>query len=85
MRQAAVDYPRLDYYRRRHRERFAALVEKEGLLCQECGGAGEYHEIISSELGGPWYDCGWCEGTGKVTRWLRGQWLRWKRQSNWKK
>lgn len=78
-RSVAPDYARLDYQQRQHHARFAARVANDGLLCQECRGSGEYHEIISMELGGPWFPCGWCEGTGKVTRWLRGRWLQWQR------
>ena len=71
-----VDYPRLDQYRRQHHARYVRYVDQHGLMCQDCGGAGGEIEIISLELGGPWFDCGWCEGTGLVTRWIRGLWLR---------
>ena len=69
------DYPRNSHYLHRHHERYKRYVEAHGLMCQECGGAGEYaddwidgHPLMN--------DCGWCEGTGKVTRWVRGFWLR---------
>jgi hypothetical protein len=72
------DYARLSCQRRQHHRRYVAYVERCGLPCQECGGMGGYTEVIDRELGGPWYDCGFCEGTGRTTRHLRGLWLRWK-------
>ena len=76
-----INYPKLDYYNLRHIQRYRqrVLAMPRKLVCQECGGSGGYRELISYEMGGPWYDCGWCEGTGYLTPWLRGQWLRWKR------
>ena len=71
-----TDYARLDYRNRQHRARFKRRVEADGLPCQDCGGAGGYTETIDPWLGGPWVPCGWCEGTGLVTRWLRGLYLR---------
>ena len=73
-------YVRMDEYQRRHHVRYAARVAREGLTCQDCGGDGGHVEVIDYYIGGPWEQCDWCEGTGKVTRWLRGQWLRCKRQ-----
>lgn len=72
----AIDYARLDYKRRAHHVRFVARVEREGLPCQECRGRGGWWEPVLDDGTGPWCDCGWCQGTGKVTRWLRGVWLR---------
>jgi len=83
-----VDYPRLTHEWRRHHERYARFVAQHGLTCQECGGSGQYVEDII-DFGGPecgsipfelFCDCGWCEGTGKVTRHTRGLWLRCKRE-----
>jgi hypothetical protein len=83
-----VNYPRLYYYAARHHERYARFVKQHGLTCQECGGSGQYVEDII-DFGGPecgsipfemFCDCGWCEGTGKVTRHTRGLWLRCKRE-----
>jgi len=74
-----IDYARLSYERRQHVARFRRYVEAYGVPCQDCGGSGGYEETIDPWLGGPWYDCGFCEGTGKTTRWLKGLWLRWKR------
>lgn len=75
---AAWSHARYAYYREQHHERYEKYVKEHGLLCQECGGAGEYAD--------DWIDhcpimlfCGWCEGTGLVTRWLRGEWLKYKR------
>ena len=73
-----IDYPRLYRMWAEHRRRFAQYVEAHGLLCQECGGAGGETDVILDDGTGPWDECGWCLGTGKTTRWLRGQWLRWK-------
>lgn len=75
-----IDYARMDVERRRHHARFVARVKREGLVCQDCGGMGGCVEPIDRWLGGPWAPCGWCEGTGRVTRWLRGRWLRCRRQ-----
>lgn len=36
--------------------------------CPMCNGAGEYTEIIDPEIGGPSYQCGFCGGTGRMTR-----------------
>ncbi len=65
-------------YHRRHLVRYRAYIKEHGLICQECGGSGGYKEVVCDDGTGPWYDCGFCEGTGYVTRWMRGQWLRWK-------
>lgn len=73
------DYRRWDYVRREHHRRYAAYVEVHGFTCQDCGGAGGDIDVVIPETGqGPWEPCGWCEGTGYVTRWIRGYWLRWK-------
>jgi hypothetical protein len=72
------NYPRMHYAWREHHARFVAHVEAHGLPCQDCGTRGGYVEVVC-EGQGPWYDCDWCEGTGLMTRWLRGLWLRFKR------
>ncbi len=64
----------------RHHDRYRRFVEHNGLPCQECGGEGGYVEAVIDYGRGPWQDCGWCEGTGKVTRWVRGLWLQMKRE-----
>ena len=73
-----TDYARLDYYRGEHHRRYARRVGSQIpiLTCQDCGGAGGEVEPVLDDGSGPWYDCGWCEGTGRLTPWLRGQWLR---------
>lgn len=76
-----TDYARLDWQWLRHARRFARYVAAHGLPCQECGGMGGEREAILDDGSGPWHDCGWCEGTGKTTRWLRGLWLRDKRRA----
>jgi hypothetical protein len=76
MKTADVDYARLDYEMGEHRRRWAARVEAEGLTCQECGGYGGEVDPVLDYGQGPWIECGWCEGTGKVTRHRRGMWLR---------
>lgn len=72
------DYARWSYEYQQHHRRYEAYVEAHGLWCQECGGSGgdpPYTSIYALEPPEP---CGYCESTGKVTRWMRGQWLRWK-------
>jgi hypothetical protein len=74
------EYFRRGEYHRRHHVRYKAYVaiKGNGFTCQECGGAGGETEPVLDDGSGPWYGCGFCEGTGLVTRWMRGQWLRWK-------
>lgn len=50
------------------------------LVCQECHGAGSYIEPCLDYGEGPSFNCGWCNGTGFVTPYLRGLWLRYKRK-----
>ncbi len=64
----------------RHHQRFKLRVQKTKLTCQECGGAGGEIEPVTDYGQGPFIDCGWCEGTGLMTPWLRGQWLKCKRE-----
>lgn len=73
-----IDYSRMDYQDQAHHARYKKYVEQNGLVCQECGGAGDY---VADNFGGySLYEvCGWCEGTGKVTRWMRGLWLRFRK------
>ena len=72
---AGVDYTKLGWYQRQHHARYKHYVEANGFPCQECRGAGGYVEPVLDYGEGPWFDCGWCEGTGLVTRWDRGRWL----------
>jgi hypothetical protein len=73
------DYKKLREYEYRHHKRYEKYVEAEGLFCQDCGGSGGETEAILDDGTGPWFECGWCEGTGKVTKWLRGQWLKYRK------
>ncbi len=74
-----MNYVKYDFYRFRHHIRYKKHVETNGLTCQECGGHGGYTESVLDYGEGPFFECCFCEGTGLVTRWMRGQWLRWKR------
>jgi hypothetical protein len=67
-----------EYY---HHERFKKRVATSKLICQEGGGIGGWNEYPAGPfMGALWMECGWCEGTGRVTPLLRGQWLKYKRQ-----
>lgn len=74
-------YAQLSWKYRQHHERFKRFVDTccQHLICMECGGEGGEIERIC-EQGGPWIDCGFCEGTGLMTPHMRGQWLRWKKE-----
>lgn len=67
------NYARIHYVYRQHHARYRRYIEAHGLPCQACGGRG--CDGYDSDYG-PAEPCGWCETTGKVTRWIRGQWLR---------
>lgn len=69
------DYARYYYEQRAHHRRYVAYVKEHGLFCQACEGRGQYGciSIMATEPPDP---CGWCEMTGKITRWNRGRWLR---------
>ena len=73
-----VNYAKMDSDRIRHHERYkryvAAMPRK--LVCQDCRGYGGHVEPILDDGTGPYYECGWCEGTGYVTPHRRGLWLR---------
>jgi len=74
----SVDYVKMDWKAHQHYLRFKRKVESQvpRLLCQECGGAGGHVEPVLDYGQGPFEQCGWCEGTGYLTPWLRGQWLK---------
>ena len=82
-----VDYKKLHWRWKQHHERYERYVELKhsNLWCMECKGAGGGTEFISLELGGPWNQCGWCEGTGLMTSYLRGAWLRMMKQEKAKR
>lgn len=44
--------------------------------CPHCDGDGGWTEVVSYELGGPHYDCEYCDATGRVywQRWLSYRW-----------
>jgi len=77
-------YAHLDYKINKHHERYKAFIHRMGkkLLCQECGGSGGWVEPVLDFGQGPTYPCGWCEGTGFVTPWMRGQWLKYKKNED---
>jgi hypothetical protein len=64
-----------------HHFRYIRYVEAHGLPCQECHGMGGETVPILDYGVGPWESCGWCEGTGLVTKHIRGQWLKYKREA----
>lgn len=72
-----VNYVKFDHDYHRHHQRFKRRVEsqKHKLPCQECRGRGGYIEPVLDYGEGPFFICGWCEGTGLLTPWLRGRWL----------
>ena len=79
-RNPSIDYKRMDYYWAKHHERYKNRVSNGNLTCQECRGDGGWKETILDDGSGPWFGCGYCEGTGRITPWLRGMWLKFKRQ-----
>jgi hypothetical protein len=67
-----------NHHRERYRCHLASIPRK--YVCQDCRGRGGEIDVVLPETGqGPWEECGWCEGTGYVTPWMRGHWLHWKR------
>lgn len=71
-----VDYARQDYYRRQHRARYVWRVvhTDDSVRCEVCGGEGGEVEQYTRHTG-LWIKCGWCEGTGRMTRRVRWRWL----------
>lgn len=82
-------YAMLHYKSNQSWERYRRYVHSmpKPLICQDCGGAGGEKEVILDDGTGPWYECGWCRGTGYVTPWDRGMWLTYKKMEKreWKK
>ena len=74
----SYDYAKLYYYSMQHRKRYISRVECtiDSMSCQDCHGLGGYTEPVLDDGSGPFYECGWCYGTTKVTKWVRGAWLR---------
>lgn len=77
-----ANWVKWSYVIRAHHDRFVRYIKSQErkLVCQECGGGGGWAEPILDDGTGPWEQCGWCEGTGYMTRWSRGLWLRYKRE-----
>ena len=77
-----IDYSKENFYRHLSYLRFKRRVEaqKPQLVCQECRGAGGWTEPILDDGTGPFEQCGWCHGTGLLTPYLRGQWLKCRRE-----
>ena len=61
-----IDYAKIAYQHCQHHARFKRFVESlpRRYVCPFCSGAGGHREIIDLEIGGPWFDCGLCEGLG---------------------
>lgn len=74
----SIDYTKLAYRDWRHHARYRNFVSamKHKLPCQACGGAGGEVEPVLDFGEGPFFPCGWCEGTGLMTPHNRGYWLR---------
>jgi hypothetical protein len=76
-------YAMHDWKRRAHHARLRRFIDAMAhkLVCQDCGGSGEFL-IEAIEYGrGPMAQCSWCEGLGYVTPHVRGRWLRYNRRS----
>lgn len=82
-----INFYKSDWKYLNHLKRYKEYVEKNGLPCQECGSTGEYiNDTIDfgDDSSGPicfniYGTCGWCEGTGKITRRNRGIWLNYRK------
>ena len=77
----SCDYAKLHWSWKERHERLARRVASQPhpLTCQECGGAGGETDVILDDGSGPWEQCGWCEGIGKILPHRRSEWLRYKR------
>jgi|APIni6443716594_1056825.scaffolds.fasta_scaffold00007_34 hypothetical protein len=38
------------------------------MQCPSCRGYGGYRDVILDDGTGPWYECGFCRGSGEVRR-----------------
>ena len=77
-----INYAKFGYQRYVHHQRYLRYIATmpQKLICQECRGAGGWFEPVLDDGTGPFEQCGWCEGIGYVTRWVRGIWLRERRK-----
>jgi len=55
------------------------MAEERQFICQDCGGMGGEVDVILDDGTGPFEECGWCQGTGRVDAKTRGEWLRMKK------
>ena len=76
-----MNYTKFFYNQHRHHERYKNFINSmnKKLVYQECGGMGNYIEPVLDYGEGPTFSCGFCEGTGYLTPYMRGQWLKWKK------
>lgn len=74
------DYAKAAWKYRAHHVRYERFVNSLKLICQECGGSGGEVDVVLDDGTGPWEECGMCEGTGYLSPWMRGYWLRWRRE-----
>lgn len=70
-------------YHHQRRKRFLDSLPKN-LVCQECGGSGGEVVPVTDEGQGPFEECGFCEGDGRMTPHERSFWLLRKRQEKQK-
>lgn len=89
MRNETPDFARSAYRWHEHHRRYVRHVESMPMKlgCQDCGGRGGFVDVVCDGQG-PWEPCGFCEGTGLQTPYLRGLYLRWRRSpegKRWKK
>ena len=68
-----------------HHQRLTAYVEAKKLTCMDCHGRGGETIPVLDYGQGPFEECGWCEGTGYMTPFHRGLWLRLKKADKWSK
>lgn len=55
------------------------MAKKKKYTCPDCGGSGGKTDVILDDGTGPWEECGWCEGKGKITGKRLAEWLNWKK------
>lgn len=55
------------------------MKEEKLYTCQDCHGSGGETDVILEDGTGPWEECPFCKGTGKVTGKQRVVWLNMKK------